>query len=68
MQLSSTTGAEYMKGELEMLIAVVASWLSGYGGYSQTPWVQVQQLLFFFLLRILSHCMSRLVPTKLLHV
>ena len=26
-----------MKGELERLVAVVASWLSGYGGYSQTP-------------------------------
>ena len=35
--------------ELERLVAVVALWLSGYGGYSQTPWVRVPQLLFFFL-------------------
>ena len=39
-----------MKGELEGLVAVVASWLSGYGGYSQTPWVPVPQLPFFSLL------------------
>ena len=37
-----------MKGELERLVAVVASWLSGYGGYSQTPWVRAPQLPFFF--------------------
>ena len=36
-----------MKGELEGLVAVVVSWLSGYGGYSQTPWVRVPQLLVF---------------------
>ena len=29
------------------LVAVVALWLSGYGGYSQSPWVQVPQLLVF---------------------
>ena len=26
-----------MKGDLEGLVAVVASWLSGYGSYNQTP-------------------------------
>ena len=26
---------------------MVASWLSGYGGYSETPWVQILQLLVF---------------------
>ena len=36
-----------MKGELGGLVAVVASWLSGYGGYSQIPWVQVPQLPVF---------------------
>ena len=36
-----------MKGELEGLVAVVALWLSGYDGYSQTPWVQVLQLPVF---------------------
>ena len=36
-----------MKGELGGLVAVVTSWLSGYGGYSQTPWVQVLQLPVF---------------------
>ena len=36
-----------MKEELEGLVAVVAFWLSGYDGYSQTPWVRVPQLLVF---------------------
>ena len=36
-----------MKGELRGLVAVVASWLSGYGNYSQTPCVRVPQLSFF---------------------
>ena len=36
-----------MKGELGGLVAVVASWLSGHGGYSQTPWVRVSQLPVF---------------------
>ena len=36
-----------MKGELGGLVTVVALWLSGYGGYSQTPWVRVPQLSFF---------------------
>ena len=35
-----------IKGELGGLVAVVALWLSGYGGYSQTPWVRVPQLPF----------------------
>ena len=33
----STSSLIGMKGELEGLVAVVASWLSGYGGYSWTP-------------------------------
>ena len=42
-----------MKGELERLVAVVASWLSGYGSYSQIPWVRVLQLPFFSLFSFL---------------
>ena len=40
-----------MKGELWRLVSVVASWLSGsvvYGSFSQTPWVRIPQLPFFF--------------------
>ena len=29
------------------LVAVLALWLSGYGGYSQTPWFRVMQLPVF---------------------
>ena len=29
------------------LVAVVVSWLKGYGGYSQTPWVRLPQLPVF---------------------
>ena len=42
-----------MKGDLEGLVAVVASWLSGYGSYSQTPWVRISQLPVFFLVSFL---------------
>ena len=52
LQLSSTTGAVW-KENCEGWFSVVASWLNGYGGYSQTLWVQVLQLLaslFFFFL------------------
>ena len=55
-QLACETAAQQyhrcsMKGEMERLVAVVVSWLSGYGGYSQTPWVGVPQLpVFSFLL------------------
>ena len=43
-----------MKGELERLVAVVASWLSGYGKYSQKPWDRVPQLPFLFLFSFLA--------------
>ena len=52
-----------MKGELGGLVAVVALWLSGYGSYSQTPWVKpfeshsCRYSLFSFLL-------SRLVSSE----
>ena len=36
-----------MKGEVGGLVAVVALWLSGYGGYSHIPWIRVTQLLVF---------------------
>ena len=36
-----------IKGELWRLVSVVASQLSGYDGYSQTPWVRVPQLPVF---------------------
>ena len=47
INLNSTSSLVGMKGELGVLVAVVASWLSGYGGYSQTSWVQVPQLAVF---------------------
>ena len=30
-----------------MLVAVVTLWLSGYGGFGQTPWVRAPQLPIF---------------------
>ena len=50
-----------MKGELGGLVAVVASWFSGYGGYSQTPWVRVPQLPVFLFSPFSS---SRLISNK----
>ena len=48
MSTSSLVGmCDSMKGELGGLVAVVDSWLGGYGGYSHTPWVRVPQLPVF---------------------